>query len=191
MAGVAASALSTSGALVLGLRTYVERLHGDDAFPRVLERLDAESAAPFQQLILPQRRYPTASYVAALDAASAAFDDPDFYDHYGEWLARYSINGLFRFVLRLHSPGWVLDRGLRIWRTFHDSGEWEVEVSDHSFRGALRGFAVVNGGYCRSIAGWIRGAAKLTGIRNANVAHPECTAIGAKRCLFVADWPPA
>src|SRR5690349_21053158 len=120
-------------------------------------RMPAEHALELRGIILAQKRYPTEAFVTALEAAAALDGTPDFFERYGEWAAHYMINAFFRLLLKLKSPGWVVSRGMKVWRTFHSTGEWKVELDEKAkrFVGALSDFAVVNPNYCRVIQGWI------------------------------------
>jgi hypothetical protein len=179
---------TTSGTLVIAFQKYVEELGGVDAFKRLTASMTPDDAAAFKGIILPQSRYSTVAYIHAFEAAGKLFGQENFGERYGEWAVKYSINVFFRFLLRFTKPTWVLDRGLRLWRTYHDSGEWDIQMTENTFHGVLRGFAVPSATYCRSIMGWMRGAGRMTGAGETHVEHRECRAAGAEQCVFDARW---
>jgi hypothetical protein len=176
-----------SGKSVLGLQHYLTRHHGEGAFDRVLLRLpDAERAA-FSGIILPTQWYPTSTIITAMEIGRDLFGPTDFFERCGEESARYAINSFYRFLLRFKTPHWILQRSTGMWRQFHSTGLWEMQMTENSFEGELKDFALP-GTYCRVLVGWIRGAGRLTGARNAEVTHPWCRNRGSPRCLFVARW---
>src|SRR5262245_34106192 len=134
----------TSGNSLLNLSTYLNEHYDTGAFARVLGELRVDQANALSGIILPQRHYPTEAYVAAVEVASSLYDPERLPEHYGEWAASFTIHGLFRFLLRFSEPTWVVARGTRIWRAFHSTGEWETEIAEGIFRGALSDFAIVS-----------------------------------------------
>ena len=179
---------TTSGASLLPLQTYAKLHLGDSGWDQILAIMPAQQALELRGIILPQRWYPTEAFVAALEVVGAKLGTEKFFETYGEWAARYKINAFFRFLLRFTSPNWVVTRGMKIWRSLHSHGEWQVELDDHHFRGTLSNFGVVNPSYCRVVVGWIRGAGRTTGLDDPQTSHPECRAHGFPACLFVAEW---
>jgi hypothetical protein len=176
-----------SGGSVLSLRTYLERLQGPGTLDKVLDRMPPEEGAALRGIVLPVNWYPTLSFVHALHAAEGMLRDPHFYETYGAFAAEYQINAFQRFALKFSSPIYLLDRAGRMWRRFHDSGDWVVEGDRQHMKGTLRNFAVVDARYCRVVAAWIQRAGQMTGARG-EVAHPECRARGAAACVFAGWW---
>jgi hypothetical protein len=176
---------TTSGNSILSLSNFLAEHHGPGAFAAVLAELPNDDLSG---IIIPQRQYPTASYIAAVDTACRLFDPDRMPERFGEWAARNNLNSLFRFLLKFSTPAWAVSRGTRVWRTFHSTGEWETEITDRTFHGTLRDFAVVNGNYCRVVAGWIRGAGRLTGADIFGVSHARCRSSGSPVCVFTAEW---
>ena len=61
------------------------------------------------------------------------------------------------------TPAWLIDKGTRIWPSFHTTGRWELE---------------------RKILGLLG----LAGAKNARVEHSECRTRGANACVYDVDW---
>jgi hypothetical protein len=181
---------TTAGTSILSLQAWVQSNLGGQGWESVLLQLPAEHAQELRGILVSSKRYPTAAFVAAVDAAAELDGRPDSHERYGEWAAGYMINAFFKFLLRFKSPAWALGRGMRIWRSFHSTGEWKLEVDESArrLRGELSDFAIVNPNYCRLLVGWIRGAGRLTGAPRLRVAHPYCRARGAPACVFTGEW---
>jgi hypothetical protein len=178
---------SISGGSVLSLRAYLEKRRGKGGFERVLAEMPADLAAPLRGIILPVSWYPAKSFVTALETAARVFDHADLFDDYGSFAAEFEINAFQKVALRFTSPLYLLDRAGRMWRRFHDTGEWQVEGTATRMRGTLRHFAIVNASYCRVLAAWLHRAGEMTGVRG-EVIHPHCRARGADACVFVGHW---
>jgi hypothetical protein len=176
-----------SGGSVLALRTFLEQRYGDGAFSRAVDCLPGDAAAAFRGIILPVNWYPVHAFVEVLHAAHATWREDDFYDRYGGFAAEYEIAAFQRTLLRFTTPAFLMDRAGRLWHRFHDSGEWDVEGAGNRLRGTLRGFAVVDAGYCRVVAAWIKRAGEMTGARG-EIAHPACRARGAEAEVFEGWW---
>lgn len=176
-----------AGSSVLALRTYLEVRHGEGAFAHALGHLTGDEARAFRSIILPVNWYPVHAFVDVLHAARATWGDEDLYDRYGAFAAEYEIATFQRWLLRFTTPAFLMDRAGRLWHRFHDSGEWDVEGGGNRLRGTLRSFAVVDTGYCRVLAAWIKRAGEMTGVRG-EVQHPTCRARGADAEVFEGWW---
>ena len=181
---------TTAGVSILPLQAWVKKHQGEHGWEQLLVQLPHEHALELRGILLAQKRYPSATFMAALEAAAVLDGEPDFFERYGEWAANYSINSFFKFLLRFKSPGWVVSRSGRVWRSFHSTGEWTFDMDEKArrVRAELADFAIVNPNYCRVVIGWWRGAGRLTGAPDPNVAHPQCRARGAATCVFTAEW---
>ncbi len=175
------------GTTLMSFRAYVEKTYGEGGFRRVLSALPAEDRAPFEGIVLASAWYPVQAFVRAIGVATAAFG-LELPERYGEFGAEYEIGRFFRFILRFSSPGWLFDRGTRVWRGTHSTGAWEIERKERFLRGSLASFAVLDPRYCRVLVGWIRRAALMTGARSVKVEHPQCRCNGAPACVFELSW---
>ncbi len=175
------------GTALMSLRAYVETTYGAEGFARVLAVLSAEDRDPFEHIVLPTEWYPVQTFIRAVDVATERFG-PDFPERYGEFGAEYEIGSFFRFILRFSNPGWLFDRGIKVWRGTHSSGTWELERGERYVRGALSNFAILNPRYCKVLAGWFRRAALMTGAKSVKIEHPQCRCKGAPACSFELSW---
>ena len=181
------NAAQISGKSVLGFQHFLSRHYGEEAFERVMLRLPEAERNAFGGIVLPTNWYRTETVVTAMEIARDIFGPADFFERCGDESARYAINSFYRFLLRFKTPHWILQRATGMWRQYHSSGVWEMQMTEHSFEGELKDFALP-GTYCRVLVGWIRGAGRLTGAHKAEVTHPWCRKRGSSRCLFVARW---
>ena len=181
----------TSGASLLSLKHFVESEHGAGAFVQVVSALPQATRDEIGTVIVPMAWYDTRSVLAAIDVAREIFGNGqtgDFYERYGASAADYAINRFFKFMLKFTTPATAVQRGMKVWRNYHTTGEWEFQVGDHTFTGTLRNFGVVHGGYCRFLRGWLRTAGDLTGGKNSRLDHVRCRSTGADACVFVGAW---
>lgn len=176
------------GTTLLALRAYLEREHGADAYPRLLAALPERGPRPVEREALATEWLPSASVVELYELARELYGRADFFFDVGTFIAEYDLHHVHRFLLRFTSPGWMFDRGARMWAQYHDSGRWQLQRSDRLIRGTLVDFAIVHRGFCRSLEGWLARAAALTGATAAVVDHPRCRSDGATGCVFSVAW---
>jgi hypothetical protein len=186
-------AAKVRGTALLANRQFLVKEFGPDAFDRVLASIEKTHADALRVIPLAQDWFPAASMVASLVASARLFapDDPDrFYEAVGAHGAEYDLNFIHRFLLRFTNPLWMMERGAKLWREYHNSGEWDIQqgATPHSIVGTLREFAVVSAPMCRTVVGFVRRAGQLTGAKQMQVTHPRCRAAGAQVCVFEGVW---
>jgi hypothetical protein len=181
------------GTALLANRQFLAKEFGPDAFDRVLAALEKSHADALRGIPLAQDWFPASSMIASLVMGAKLFapDDPDkFYEQVGAHGAEYDLTFIHRFILRFTSPIWMMERGAKLWREYHNSGEWKIEqgAQPHSLVGTLKDFAVVSAPLCRTVVGFVRRAGELTGAKQMQVAHSRCRAQGAQVCVFEGVW---
>ncbi len=176
-----------AGSSVLALRGFLDERLGGHGFDRVLQGLPPHLSEPIAGILLPVNWYPTESYLAVVHAA-VPLVGPSLYDDLGEFAADYEITTFQRFLLRFTSPAAFVEHTGRLWPRFHNSGSWTVEsTGKQQIRGTLRDFAIVDPGFCRVMAAWVRRAGRISAPRF-EVRHSECRARGAEACVFTGAW---
>ena len=181
------------GTALLANRDFLKKNYGADAFERVLESLPRQHAETLGSIALAHDWLPAEAMVASLVASAKLFspDDPDsFYEQVGAYGADYDLTFIHRFLLKFTSPIWIMERGAKLWREYHNSGDWKIEhgPTAHSLVGTLSDFAVVAGPMCRTVVGFVRRAGQLTGAKNMRVEHRRCRSAGAPACVFEGQW---
>lgn len=171
------------------LRRFCDHRAGAGAFEKVREALQQQHReVDLDRVFAPDAWYPTAVFLACVDLGRDLLGPPNFYELYGDFGAVQEVNVLFRWVLRLTSPAFFLQRGATMWGRFHDTGTWTIESQPRMLRGTLRDFGVVHAGYCRVVQSWMKRASMMTGARDVQVVHPACRAQGAEACVFEGQW---
>jgi len=107
----------------------------------------------------------------------------------GRYSAENDVGGFLRFVLRLANPAFVVERGVKIWNRFQDSGSpvFERLASNH-VRWVLTDWGVAHPATCINLGGYLKRLAELVGARNVVYRHAECCASGAAHCIFEFSW---
>src|SRR5512143_1336174 len=108
----------TAAHAFLSLRSYVEATYGAGSFRAVRAAIAGRYPA-FPQVIVPASWHPTPAYQAMLEAAHDVFGPEDFYEKCGHATVAYEVSVFLRFVLRVTSPLWVVERATEAWRNSH------------------------------------------------------------------------
>ena len=178
------------GVIIVAERAFVNQSFGAGAFDRMVRELPAELAQPLQGIPLAQAWYPLDAQLGLIDIGSRLFGIDDFPERLGRFDAEFDRNIIHRFLLRLTSPLWMLERGGGIWRDFHTSGRWDVVRGGgpRTLQGTLHDFARIHRGFCRVLTGFITCAGQLTGAREFRITHRRCRADGHQACVFEGAW---
>jgi hypothetical protein len=172
-------------------RQYLIELHGDDGWQRVRDAMYERHYIPLPPEFETGTWLPTLWFTTALNVARDLFGPPDFHERFGAAAAEYEVSWMHRVALRFTSPLWLLERGAAYWRRAHTTGTWEVEGHKGWVRGTLRGFGVVDAGYCDSLRTWLLRACLMTGASKTFIAERTCRARGPGKsdvCIFEGTW---
>jgi hypothetical protein len=179
------------GSAYLSTLAFIEAHHGAAGKERVLARLDPEDRAMLGTAPLAIQWYPLAPFPRLLRAMDAELGKGDLslVTERGTWAAVQDMKTVHRVLLKLVTPSWVIDKGMKLWPNFHTSGHWESKrEGDKGARASLRDLGVVDEAMCATLKGWILGLLQLAGIKRATVDHVECRARGAAVCVYVVSW---
>ncbi len=125
-----------------------------------------------------------------LRAVDAELGDGDLSQLFniGTFMAERDLPTLFRPLLKLGRPGWVVDAGTKMWGIYHHEGRWELERSPGELIARLEDLTDVDEAYCLTFLGWISRGMELTGAVDVEAHHPVCMARGGSSCVFTGRW---
>jgi hypothetical protein len=179
------------GSAYLSTLNFIETHFGAPAKDRVLSRLSDEDRGILGHMVLPIQWYPLAPFPRLLRAMDAEVGrgDLSLVTERGTWAAVQDMKTVHKVLLKLVTPSWVIDKGMKLWPNFHTSGHWESKrTGDKGARAELKELGVVDEAMCATLKGWILGLLQLAGIKKANVDHVECRARGDAGCVYVVSW---
>ena len=179
------------GSAYLSTLAFIEANYGAGAKERVLERLDADDRAVLGSTPLAIQWYPLAPFPRLLRAMDAELGHGDLalVTERGTWAAINDMKTVHRVLLKLVTPSWVVEKGMKLWPNFHTSGRWESKrQGDKGARALLHDLGVVDEAMCATLRGWMIGLLTLAGTKNPQVEHPECRARGASTCVYLVSW---
>ncbi|MGC4121679.1 MAG: hypothetical protein QM765_45295 [Myxococcales bacterium] len=103
--------------------------------------------------------------------------------------AALQIGGLFKLVLRVLDPGFLIKKSASLWGQSFSGGRCEVEsTGPQSCRMKLSGYDQVHEVMCFDWQGSIEGILQVCGVKESIVTHPECRFHGQPHCLYEISW---
>jgi len=183
------------GTLLINLKAYVERQNGIVGWRDLIERVSAVDRTVLDGMLLAGGWYPVGVWNRVVDAFLTRAPNPG-----AEMvaLARFTadrdLNSLYKALLRMGSPAFVLQRTDSLWRRYFDAGELVPrQTSPREFVLTLEAPADLEQAagpwVCREgVCGWLAQALELTGAKQPDVQHLRCRFQGAPRCEYHARW---
>lgn len=184
------------GTLLLNLRAFVEKRRGAPVWRRLVEAQRPADRAVFEGLLLPAGWYPVGVWNRALTTylTEHAPEPPREMLEIARFVADRDLNTLFKVLLRMGSPEFVLKRTDSLWTRYFDAGTFMHEqAGPRFFRLALEApkgedLAPSEWTCNQGVCGWITQALHLTGARQGAVIHTACRFHNAARCEYEARW---
>ncbi len=183
------------GSVLLHLREYMIRSHGDAAWQETRSSLVDEDRDVIDGIIISGGWYPVRVWNHCLDTyLLKQYEDPDEgMRKVARFIADRDLNSVYKMVLRLGSPEFLVKRTNSLWSRYFSKGEMQAfEVGDASWRIVLAapsakdsapGYFTCGPGVCA----WIEHGLRLTGA-HASVEHVRCRLEEGVSCEYRVKW---
>lgn len=178
------------GVAALNLADFVKAKFGPDGFARLLAGLPPEQAQRLQAPIATEW-FPLALHALTLQKMADLFwaGDATKAEAVGVDNLQKSVTGVYRVIVRMLDPEFLIRKSARLWTTFVDTGAMEVDrLADKRLRVRLEGIRSPHPAWCHSVGGSCVGALVACGARSPRCVHDECVFKGGARCAFVVTW---
>jgi hypothetical protein len=187
---------SGKGTLLKNLGEFVVERHSPAAWRAVVDALSPDDRAIIDGLLLVGGWYPVGVWnrcVAGYITRYATDADAEM-TAVARHIADRDLNTLFKVMLKMGSPEFVLGRTDSLWSRYFDVGEFANEEIDKR-RWALKlnapvgeddapGELTCGPGVC----GWLTQALELTGVKAPRVVHTRCRFRAAPACEYEVTW---
>ncbi len=187
---------TVKGLLFHHLQEFARSKGGTDAYERVIAQLGPVDQEVLRGIVLAGGMYPIGTWNRSLDAfLRTAFADPKRgMDEFSTFLGDKELRGLVKFVLKLGSPEFMLNRANFLWGRYFSGGTFTVEqAGPRHFRLFLESPTGEDAGPSRwncahGPGPWLTQGLHLGGNPGGLVEHLKCRFDGAPRCEFRATW---
>jgi hypothetical protein len=183
------------GTLLVNLRGFVEKHEGAARWQSLLAGLPPAEREIAGGMILTGGWYPVVIWNRLLRGYCAGAMDPDrLMTEVARWVSDKDLNTLFKALLRMGSPSFVLARTDSLWSRYFDAGKFTPkELGDkhwHLTLEAATGDEDAPGEWTcnQGVRGWLLHALALTGAKNATLTKTLCRFRGAPRCEYEVRW---
>lgn len=158
----------------------IAKKKGDDFYQTWLSKLQDEEREMYTKLLaLKWYPVPMADNCGICELAKMLFpDDPLALRKMGSMQFQESINSVYKFFLRVPSMDFVLKKSLQVWKTFHDTGEFNHEpVNAHTSIITIEKYDIMPAYMRQVIWGSLEGMCQMVG-KKAQVdfdeSNPSC-----------------
>jgi hypothetical protein len=183
------------GILLVHLHSFVVHELGDEAWVDLLDSLRPQDREILDRLLLAGAWQPVGVWNRALDALfTTRFPDPDAaMGNFARFVAQKDLSSLFRLVLKLGSPDFILGRTASLYSRYFQEGQFAPhKIEDQHWSATLAVSRDENVGPTRlscepGISAWLTQALQLSGTRPI-VTHPKCRFRGSPYCEYDLCW---
>lgn len=178
------------GVILDSARAFVVESASASAWDEVLDALPQDSGRQVRSSIT-VGWYELGLYVRLLAAMEQVLGSsrPMLCEEYGAFAAEHDLNRLFRVLLRMANPAYVLEISGEYWGRFHDSGRFEVtRISPLRAQTRVSDWGAVDVRACRVLRAYIARMLELVGAKTVVVQHIRCRARGDAGCDFEISW---
>lgn len=186
------AASQTRGLNPLAALAYVREHGGDRVFKHVLGKLPEQDL----EILAGKKKLSSKAWVPfelqgrllqAIDDVMGQGDHAKLFE-VGAFMSGRDIPRVFRPLLKVGNPGWILEVSTRMWRFYHSSGRWEIQRTPVTVLATLHDHEASHEAFCATFVGWMTAAVEMSGGHDVMVDHPVCQARGAPNCVFTVRW---
>jgi hypothetical protein len=179
------------GNLLAARARYAKERWGNAGCELVASSLEGEARAAFTGTAMPFAWYSFAT-LAAIDRAivfGPMGGDLSQMKHFGSTIARYDLSTIYKVLLKVGSPSFVLKRVNIVYSTYIRGGAMAAThvTKEHAMISLAEGDFPFY--FCeQGIPGWFSAAVELSGGKDVQVDQIECVHRGAAHCVWEARW---
>jgi hypothetical protein len=183
------------GTVLVHMRAFIVQKNGEGAWHALLDALGPEDRATLAQIVLVGGWYPVRAWNHAMNVyLPKQFPIPGKgMVELAKYIAEKDLGMLFKMLLKVGSPGFLMARTPSIWSRYFDTGSLtSEELAKGKWKlfldAPIRMEEAPNAFTCsEGVCAWIKQGLELTGTR-ADVVQTACRFRGASRCEYTAMW---
>lgn len=183
------------GSLLIHTRNYVIRQSGERVWSELVEASTPADRTVLSGIFLQGGWYPIGVINRVVAAYCSLSKTPDEQmRRLSAYIADTDLGSVYKMVLRLGSPEFLVGRTNSLWNRYFDVGELtpsQVGKADWRLRLVmpLEDDRAPNRFFCGpGCPAWIEMGLRLTGAANASVQHVECRFTNREACIYRVTW---
>jgi hypothetical protein len=112
--------------LIMAGKDYIVEKYGQDAFEKVIEEAEPDTASILKGLLVSSSWLPEKTLKEFMAATEKTLVPPgqgrDFFYDMGYWMAEHEITGLYRVLFRFLNPKRLCTNAAKLWDLYHNNG---------------------------------------------------------------------
>lgn len=181
----------TKGVALLNRIQILKETYGEETLEEVLAGMKPENSSRLSNLLF-SSWYDAEIYRDMNRSIHRVLSGkyPNINEIIGELTAESSLKGVYSSRVKENNVKLTLERTSVLWKSFHDTGELEVELDEDNNHAVLRitGYELPHRELFENLVGWGRRLIELSGGRNPVVKKTKCAASGDPYTELTADW---
>lgn len=186
---------NSKGSILIYTREYVQQHFGDEAWRGVLEQLEPSDREVFADMPLASVWYPVAHWNRLMGVVLPMLGpDPESgMRKLASFIAESDLNSVYKLVLKLGSPEFMLKRTGLLWSRYFDAGQvvpeelgarhWKLVLTGPTSLEAAPDAYTCGPG----VTAWVASGLALSGT-HARVVETRCRFRGSARCEYDITW---
>ncbi|MGC4116657.1 MAG: hypothetical protein QM765_19220 [Myxococcales bacterium] len=178
------------GVSFIHLADFLRQEFGEAGFSSVAARLGPGAAktlsSPFGH-----EWYPLTHIVEIERALAEVHYGGDYkqIERFGAYDGKRQVGTVYRFMLKLAEPAFLLKLSRKLWRSYMDCGEVAVDnTGPRSAIARISGYDPLHVVHCHDGVGSFRASLEVCGAKDPKVEHVECRLSGKPACVFRLAW---
>jgi hypothetical protein len=174
-------------------RLWLRERLGQEGLDRVMNKISPQARAMLEKPV-PQNWYPTEYMTEIYEAIEAEPESgkKGLLSDLGAFMAKRSMSGFLKYMVRLASVEQVINRLERIWLRYHDRGSAEGSIlgkKGERYHGILS-IMEYNAGplWCKLMEGFAKTFLTQTGVRKVETVKKTCIHKGDDYCSWEISW---
>lgn len=185
----------SKGSILIHARDYVLERLGTNGWERILQELHPDDRALFGGVLLSASWYPVVHWNRLMDASLPRLgrDPNEGMRVLAGHIAKQDLNTVYRLVLKLGSPEFILKRTGQLWSRYYDTGtltpkeigpsRWKLELDAPVHIESAPSHYTCGPG----VSAWVASGLHLSGTK-AEVVESRCRFREGHRCEFDVSW---
>jgi hypothetical protein len=186
----AAATTRIKGVSFIDMGEFVTAQFGAQALEKLASALGPEVAKTLRSSY-GHEWYPFAHIVEIEKKVAEIFFGGDYaqIERFGHFDGTKQVGFIYRVLLKLATPPFLLKQGNRLWHSYMDRGDLATEqLSDRRGVCRLSGYDPIHVAHCYENVGTFKAALQVCGAKAPRVEHVECRLQGAPACRYSLEW---
>lgn len=184
--------MTVKGTAIFTVPHFISNQFGKDALLKWVNSLEPNAKQLFSGNIVPVATYPlTEMFTAPIIKMCELFYNGDFKkaEELGRFSADYSLNGVYKFFVKLGSPQYIAKKASTILPTYYQPSSMEtVEVGDNHAIVHITQFEEMHEVIEYRIKGWIQRAIEITGMQDVDIEITKSLIKNDPYTEYIGRW---